>query len=275
MSLLHHCERKAKYVLFDQAQSPPSQAQQFGSLIHKALERYYSMAPELHTDEVLVELWAQETSEYVDAENGLHTKAIGKKVLSNYAKVYANDPWVAVRDYSGLPFAETQFEFELEDCDDLAVFLFGTIDLLVKNTQTGEYAVMDHKTGRSLGTEFMNRWKPNHQASAYILAAQQHYKLPVNKMIINGLQIAKTVQQAARVETYRDAAELEEFKTLALHYAYKLERLAQGDLAIPADSITCSSFGGCSFLNVCALTPALRETALANMKNNESVEGEL
>ena len=276
MSLLHTCERKAKFVLFDSVESPGSTAMDFGKMIHKALERYYLQTPDLHKEDVLVALWDEVTANYEDSENGIHTKAVGRKVLANYAKMYQNDPWVAVRDYSGLPLAETGFEFRFHQNQSVALsvdyLLFGTIDLIVQNSQTGEYAVMDHKTGRSLGKEFINRWKPNNQVSAYLYALNQHYGFEGNKFIVNGLQIAKTVQSTLRVETHRDADELAEFKDLALRAGQRLEAIHQGDFAAPADGMTCSQFSGCSFLGVCALSPKLRETALKNMTNNQVVE---
>ena len=275
MSLLQTCQRKAQYNLFNQVESAPSVAQSFGTLIHKALEQYYMLTPELHTPEIITEIWAKVALDYQDPEDSSkpHTKAIGHKLLKSYADTFKNDPWVAVRDKDGKALTESQFEFPIFSfADEIEYRLFGTIDMIVKNTETGEYAVMDHKTGRTLGQEFVNRWNPNNQVSAYILALNKFYNFRSNKAVINGLQVAKTVHATCRVEARRDFDQLDEFVELARSYCRDLVDLSEGKQGRAADGITCSQFGGCAYQNVCALTPKLRDTALQNMKETQQVE---
>lgn len=275
MSLMQTCQRKAKFSLFDSIEQPTGIAAQYGSLIHKALEKYYLLDPVDHTVDNITQIWSQVSSEWQDPEDSPHTKSTGAKILKNYAEKFAGDPWVAIIDSNGTPYAEVPFEFPIHSFEDVEVRLFGTIDLIVKNTLSRQISIMDHKTGRSLGAEFMNRWKPNNQMSAYVFAAREQFGFNCNSAIINGLQVAKTVQSVCRVETYRDQDELLEFKEIAIKNAIKLYNIYNGmDQAEPSDGSVCSQYGGCHYQQICALTPAIRQTALLNLKNEQSKESE-
>lgn len=266
ISLLQTCQRKAKFSLFDGVDIAPGIAARFGSLIHKALEKYYTIEPNERTVENILQLWSMQSADWVDSEDSPHTKAVGAKILKNYTEQFKNDPWVAAKDSNGNILAETEFEFLLHEEDNIEYRYFGTIDLIVRNTEAGYYAIMDHKTGRSLGLEFINRWKPNNQVSGYVLAAQIFYGLPCNRAVINGLQVAKTVQGVCRVDSYRDSDELKEFMEKAIRYAKIFHSIKESVEPTYADGSTCSQYSGCFYQQICALTPKLRDNALKNVK---------
>ena len=282
MGLLRHCERKADWILNKGQPDLSSPAADYGSLIHKALAEYYQLNPNDRFPETLVDIWnkVSETFEFKDPNK---TKEIGQKVLFNYAKTYTGEAWRVVSLPEIGPAVEVPFEFKFGLINDeilkkqAEVYLFGTVDMIVQNVDTGEYAVMDHKTTKTIGTEFSSRWKPNHQMSAYIYAMNSYFKLPTNKAIINGLQIAKTVQNTIRIETTRNQSELTEFKQQVYHSASRLWEMSINPDGFRsfADSTSCSMYGSCKMLNVCSLPPELRAGPLSLALSKKEIENDI
>lgn len=266
LSLLQTCEQKADYVLNHGFESKSSPAQQFGILMHRALAAWYSRPREARSLSDLLSRWELALSEagYVPADDK-RTAETGVKMLESYYAAFAKDPWEVAKDSLG-PIVERDFQFELFRNSEIIVNWFGTVDMVVKHRDTGQYAVMDHKTSGSVGKEFCSRWEVNHQLTGYILGVSRALGIPTNKAVINGLQVAKTKQQSVRVETIRDKDDYAEFTDNVVTAVSRYISSVAAKRFQMADSMACSSYGGCRFLEICGARPALRPRIIASLQ---------
>lgn len=276
LSLLQSCSRKAHYIFDHGFESKASAAAEYGTLIHEALASWYTLVPSSRTPAELVAAWKQfyEDSGFLPPDDK-RTLETGISVLNQYAKAYGDDRWEVVLDESGEPIIEREFEFVMIDTPAVQVKWFGTIDSLVQNRETGEIAVMDHKTSSSVGKEFCSRWEVNHQLTGYIMGAREALKMPVKKAVINGIQIAKTRSNIVRIETSRDANDFDELKQTVLQVLRQWTMMTDAKFYPMSSAFTCSAFSGCQFLEVCGVRSDYRAAVLASLKNKPMVSEEV
>lgn len=260
--LIHTCRRKALYALkMGMRPNVESAALLFGSALHKALEVFYKSAP---GDRSLLEVqdafedYASATKLAELGEEDKRSIKNGRKIISAYYKTYENDPWVVVKDKDGKPVVERSFELKADTKDGL--YIHGQIDCLLKNVETGEIVVCDHKTSSSLGTDFMNRIKPNLQFSAYAWAANK-MGFKVSRVMVNGIQVAKTKTDLIRVFTERTREDFDEMEDTFFE-ARRLYHYSDTYNVWPLNSLACSHWGGCPYREVCSLPEAHRKNAL-------------
>ena len=182
----------------------------------------------------------------------------GAKILTRYFEVYENDPWVSYRDAEG-PFVERSFELPWG-----SNYIHGTIDCILKNTQTGELVVCDHKTATSL-SDLANRVKPNVQFSIYAWAANQ-MGIPVNRVMVNGIQVAKTKSDFVRIFTDRNDEDYQEMRD-TVNSAVRTYMASMDTGSWPQNTSSCSNYGGCQYLELCSLGSELRKNAIAQIYN--------
>lgn len=263
VEIIQTCRRKAQYALSRNLRGEDeSEALLFGTAIHMALEAFYS-APIVNGERQLtleqfqdafVDVAVQSLGHLPDSDK--RSVANGKKIIEKYWEVYQNDPWVVVKDAQG-PVVERKFEFESRIP---GVVIHGQIDCLLQNVETGEIVVCDHKTSSSLGSDFMNRIKPNTQFSIYAWAAQvMGYK--VSRVMVNGIQVAKTKTDLMRVFTDRTEIDLMEmFETI--EDSVNLYKQSEERNLWPINSASCGQWGGCQYRDICSLSAPFRETAI-------------
>lgn len=267
--IIQTCRRKAYYSIHMdyRPSSGDSTALSFGSAIHKALEEFYRAGPGERSIDKCVDAFvacASGTKLIELASDDKRSISNGKRIIEKYFSVYRDDPWIAVTDEHG-PFVERSFEIAV----DSEINIFGQIDCLLKNVETGEIVVCDHKTSSSLGTDFMNRIKPNLQFSTYAWAARQ-LGWDVKRVMINGIQVAKTKTDLVRVFTERNQ---EDFNEMMETYNDSIEmmRQARNTNKWPLNSTACSHYGGCQYREVCSLPADQRDNAL-DVLSGKSVE---
>lgn len=260
--VIQTCRRKAYYQLHlgARAESEDSTALLFGSALHKAMEAFYLAPPESRSQQSCVDAFVDYASATKLAELPSDDKrsiANGLKIIDKYYSTYKDDPWVTVVDTSG-PVVERSFQLPVDPYRWL--YIHGQIDCLLKNTETGEIVVCDHKTSSSLGTDFMNRIKPNLQFSTYAWAARQ-MGFEVSRVMVNGIQVAKTKTDLVRVFTERTKEDFDEMIQTYLDSS-DLYFKARHDNKWPLNSTACSHWGGCQYREVCSLPVAQRKNAL-------------
>ncbi len=262
VDLIQTCRRKAYYALERNLRGgDESEAQLFGTAIHRAMEAFYGAPVEggerqltlEQFQDAFVDCASQTLAHLPDSDK--RSIANGKKILEKYWDTYQNDPWRVVVDASG-PVVERSFELKLTP----SIRIHGQIDCLLENVETGEIVVCDHKTSSSLGSDFLNRIKPNIQFSIYAWAARQ-LGFRVNRVMVNGIQVAKTKVDLLRVFTSRMESDEEEMWA-ALSEAVELYRGCQKRGVWPQSSSSCSNWGGCQYRDVCSLDAGFRETAI-------------
>lgn len=260
--IIQTCRRKAYYSLHlgVRPATEESTALLFGTAIHKALEAFYRQHPESRKLEDCVDAFMASAAQGKLAELPADDKRSiknGQKIVEKYFQVYQADPWVTVMDSDG-PVVERSFEIQAENYRWLRIH--GQIDCLLKNVETGEIVVCDHKTSSSLGTDFMNRVKPNLQFSTYAWAANK-MGFPVKRVMINGIQVAKTKTDLVRVFTERTKEDFDEMLQTYLD-STDLYFKSRQDEKWPLNSTACSHWGGCQYREVCSLPVAHRRNAL-------------
>jgi hypothetical protein len=294
LQLIQECLRKSRYALLEkwkpEGESP---ALTFGSAIHKALEIYYrgdvadrklpslsdleSLAFNAPTDDLgLIERAivgfvekAQPLAQLPDSDKRSILNGIW--ILHSYFKAYLEDPYVAYVDDQG-PFVEREFVFTLYSSPTLVIELFGTIDFALRHIANGNIIVGDHKTSASFGfggSSYWDRDRPNAQYCGYLLAAREVFKLDTTEFMVNVVEVkAKpktargSVPSFPRQITTRDADDFAEFReTILYNVKLYLEAMKTGIWPLgPVNA--CNNYGACTYKQVCAAPPSLRENIL-------------
>lgn len=293
LSLLQTCDRKSYYTLHEgwrgRNGSPP---QIHGLGIHKAMEVFYThpgkerelpvnfeehaqligqgyAAPEKHFLYDAVQAYATEVAplQSLPADDP-RSLTSGIWVLCHYFQTYINDEYVIHSDDKG-PIVERSFETVLHDTEKLKIILFGTIDFALRNQITGEVLVGDHKTTSRLGGEFMNRIKPNHQYTGYLLGAHRTLGTSSEHFLVNGIEVKAKPKTARggppkfiRQITRRDQQDFVEFTHAVVGAVERY--LHNCDVGTwPLGNVdACAMWGGCPYLKVCSAPNALRQNIL-------------
>lgn len=264
LEIIQTCKRKAYYALHKgYVGQEESAALLFGTAVHKALEVWYSHPKAKRSDAapLAIEAFhkACESLQTLDATDKRHPNN-GEKTLESYFEKYKDDPFEVLHDDYG-SIVERRFEFELY-CDDyLKIIIFGTIDVVLKNIETGTIIIADHKTTSALGTDFYQRCKPNHQYTCYVMGAQKALGLKTDLFMVNGLQVAKTKKEFARQVTQRTPEDFNEF-TQAVLWAVR----AYLDDTWPMGPVSsCTMWGGCGYRQICEVPASLRQNVIEAM----------
>jgi len=189
-------------------------------------------------------------------------------LFGEYVEDKKDDPYeILVVD--GKPLVEAMYSHDIVDKPDLLITLFGTVDAIMKNTDTGQIVVVDHKTSGRIDNSFFNRVKPNHQFTAYIHLAQQCLGLDTQNFMINGFEI-KAKPKTPRGKgpsfvnplTNRTPEDIENFiKSTEYFVRQYLGWVDDGFFPYgPVDS--CSNYGKCSFHDVCTSPEVIKESII-------------
>lgn len=293
LSVIQTCARKSYYSLERglraRAGSPPLI---FGSAIHKALDVFYSHtskerefpkdfdevapllahgheAPEQHFlyDAIKTFVAAAKPLEALpDTESRSITSGIW--VLSHYFKTYLHDVYVIHQDEQG-PITERTFAVPFYEDKQLRVELFGTIDFVLRNEATGQILCGDHKTSSRMGADFLNRIKPNHQYTGYLIGAHRALGVSDEHFLVNGIQVkARPLTSRGGPPTFtrqitrRTKHDFQEFQD-ALLWAIRSYVSWQDTNVWPLGTVdACSSWGQCPYLDVCSAPNELRQNIL-------------
>lgn len=289
LDLLQTCPRKAHYSLnLSLRQQQESDALAFGSAIHKALEHWYQLPvserilpASLYEDADMLPFQQGNTSAKHGALEAIRQFVVAKKdilgnlpdddkrsltsgirILKLYFKRYADDGFVVAADSSG-PLIERKFSFIIYQSPTLTIEYFGTIDVVLRNEQTGLLMVADHKTTASLGKEFFDRCKPNPQYTGYVMGAKKALGIDTNLFMINGIQTAKTKTEFARQVTERSEEDFVELKDSVVYQVTNWMAL-QNIKSYPQSSPgPCSNYGGCQYRPICEVPNKVKQNVIA------------
>lgn len=269
VSLINTCKRKAFYALERGLRSElDSEAALFGKAIHAGLEGWYLNN---HDDDKAIEDFKTESKPLLSLdENDKRHPKIGVAILKNYFKTYREDNLQIHKDTEGY-FIERDFEFLLSDTDFAEIWYFGRIDQAMFDPGLGKVLIVDHKTTSSLGKEFFNRIKPNHQFTGYVLGAKTCFDLDVDTFMVNGIQVAKT-EKAQRLTRHRVTYTKEDFD----EFREAIEETVRAYLhcretnrwAMTAPD-PCAQWGGCQYRLACESPIQLRDQILNNQYNKK------
>lgn len=131
-----------------------SNALTFGTMAHKALERWYQIGDErgVHPAETWVELCAQQEMSmegFVD-EQWSDLQELGLHLMEDYVDQYGTEPWLEI------VAVEQPFELLLREEDGRPICIYcGTFDAIAWDHQQEHYVIMEHKTAANITTDHL------------------------------------------------------------------------------------------------------------------------
>lgn len=300
LSIIQTCPRKAFYSLEHKWKAKYGSAPLiYGSAIHKAMEVFYrypgterSMpdnfdehatlmgqghpAPIDHFMYDAIAAFVQEAQPLAGL-NDYDQRSLSSGIwcLGHYFNTYLNDNYVIHADEHG-PMIERQFELILYENDDLTIILFGTIDLILKNIITSEILPADHKTVGRMNWDFMNRVKPNHQYTGYLIGAQRVLGIAGDNFLVNAFEVKarpKTDKAGPpkflRQITTRTPEDFSEFTDVVVG-AVKAYLGWQAENVWPLGHVdACAMYGSCQFHEICSAPNELRDNILQSKFTRE------
>lgn len=262
-----------------------------GKAIHKAMEHWYSLPAhyrqltkeedaiadtlvggalnvpsepyETALDSINAYVKAAEPLKWLGAEDK-RSIANGIKILKAYFKHYADDGLEVVRDETGKPYIERECEFIIHEDGEKVIKFHGTIDIILRNVISGQLFVADHKTTASLGTQFYNRIKPNHQYTGYIWAARECLGIDTDSFLVNGIQVAKTKSEFARQPTQRTEEDFQDLKEAMIEASERILKAVETGLFTMNAPNSCNTYGVCQFFDICSVPKKIRDTVIAS-----------
>lgn len=294
LDILQTCPRKAYYVLERKLKSQnESPATLYGSAIHKALEVFYShpskerSLPEKFLEQARLIPFGTVPSEshfLFDAvaafcevarplsalpDSDKRSLSTGVWTLFHYFKAYVDDPYVIYADETG-PYAERDFTLPFYEDESTQVELFGRIDAILVNRDTGVILPTDHKTSSIVGPDFYNRLKPSHQYTAYLLGSRLLLNKPdLDSFLVNCIQVKPEPTTSRgqpphfpRQVTKRNDGDIAEFTDVVRECVTNFLRYRSTQMWPLGPVNSCTAYGGCQFLDVCSAPGMLRENML-------------
>ena len=267
--LINTCGRKASYVFAKPEQDITSLAANFGRSIHVGLQCFYQAdrRDDNLLEEMIAAFKAAATPDILAIDNK-EKRSIGngEKILKQFFDTYREDVYEIYKDDVG-PFVERQFEVDLFP----GVRFFGTIDAILRNKETGELVVCDHKTTSTLGAGFPNKADVSHQLTGYVFACQA-MGIQVTRVMFQGLQVAKTMCQVLRVPAVITDDKIQEWKEWMQHTVTVWEMMSATKNYPMNGSQACTIYSGCHYLPVCSAPIRMRESIMAEITNTGDEE---
>ena len=273
LSIIQQCLRKTDYYLNKNLRGESENiALSYGKAIHIALEAYYS--DEIKSEEYMTSAFTSHADKLKELpKEDKHSIDNAVELLKLYHKIYKDDSWIIYKDY-----VEKDFEFNLEiKVNNLEVWLFGTIDTIMQNKQTGELAIFDHKTTSMIGDDFIKKVKPNHQYSFYVAGVRQAFKLDISSVYQNGLQKKNVFgkrgrldnPQLCRIKTSRDEYDLEDLQN-TIHFEVQRYLVAKEVNYWPMSTgFQCAGFSPCQYHEICSSKSDFKEKLIKEIYNKE------
>jgi len=273
---LKTCPRKYYYTLIlGSVRREESAHLTFGILLHEALELYdrQKLAGQTHDQatcaalkHVLVKTWNFELKRpWISDEPTKNRETLARTVVW-YLEQFADDPAETIILNDGKPAIELSFRMELgygprSGGDDY--YLCGHLDRVVKFE--GETWVTDRKTTKyTLSDDYFQKYSPDNQMSIYTLAGHLVFKQKVSGLIIDAAQVGVTFSRFRRGIVTRTPAQLNEWLVDLRWWLRQAELYAENQYW-PHNDKSCTMYGGCPFVKICATTPELRKQKLDAM----------
>lgn len=298
LSVIQECPRKSQYLLYEKwiaADEHPGTL--LGSGLHTGLETFYSGTPEERIMVPLEQLQIAALGNKTEDDDNLLVRSVrafakraaplaglpntdkrsianGAWILYHYFKHYIDDPYITYVDTDG-PFVERQFTLRVYEDTDLIIDVFGTIDIALVNTKTGDVLPGDHKSTSSFGfgeSSYFDREKPNHQYSLYAMGARRVFGIQSNNFLINMLGVKSRYSPKlhketgppdfARQLTARSEEDFEELIPVVLRAAKDYLNCIETNNWPLGPVSSCNLYGACTYKQVCASPKSLRENIL-------------
>lgn len=237
----------------------------FGILVHKGLEIYHKArhSGKYHEDALRTTVqWALEAT-WIRALNRPWTPnddKVGRtknrytllRTIIWYLDEYQDDPMATAIIEGGQPAVELPFMLDSGHTASTGeeFVLCGFLDRIA--VQQGRFFVTDVKTtGRPVDLHYFNRFSPDTQMTLYTLAGQSVFKIPVEGVMVDGIQVQVENNNFARQLTPRSPEQLVEWQEQLVYWLMQLNQCATSNVW-PRNDAACELYGGCPYRSVCA-----------------------
>ena len=276
LGLFKECPRKYYYQMVLGYQSKGQNVHlTFGLLYHASLERYdHALASGQDHETALDTMvqWALENSgtrtngTFTPWESGDEFKNRYTLIRSVvwYVEEHRNSHLRTLILDNGKPAVELSFKFEAFDVGGEPITLCGHMDKLVHEEGSRDRIwCSDHKTTKSALTDhWFKSFTPHNQFSLYTIAG--NIVLGADRcqgVIVNGAQIQVGFTRFGQRPAPRPKAVLSEWLSDAKLWITHARGCAESD-HWPMNDKSCTSYGGCPFAKVCAVSPTHRTSWL-------------
>lgn len=248
------CPQKYKYEHIEKLRGDKSPEQIFGTLVHSALEHYYSKAPVFPTlDEVLTRFRdAVHESALPEVDQPRYEQS-GVDMITRFAK--KNPAWTA--HVIGL---ETRFAVDITDPDSTEVHILSGIIDRVDAINDDTIEIIDYKTSRKLPAQ--SDVDKNLQLSVYHMAALKRWPSFAQKAIKLSLYFLRANE---KLTTTRTPAHIAETESHVQSVIRDIQSSTEADTFPPKPSPLCE---WCSFKPIC---PAWRHLYARNSSSPDAI----
>ena len=256
----------------------------FGLLMHKAREVYYKAraagagyeeAVEAAVSDALISTYNPSLRRPWISDDPNKNRWTLLRTIIWYLDKYKNDAIETATLADGTAATELHFQFDSGFRTKRGeVWEFcGWIDRI--GTLNGLAYIDDLKTSKNtIGQFWFDKFTPFNQFSMYVTAGQVVWKVPVQGLIVDGVQVAVTFSRFERGLVPRPAAVVAEWIEAQGFWLKQMEQAAEAGAeaetegrdaasAWPMNDTSCDRYGGCPARKICARAPGARAAALA------------
>lgn len=259
------CPQAAYWEFFDHFKSPlPNVHLHAGKCWASALERtrmaFYGDKIDAPTAQAYgLEQLVQDFGDFVVPERGSGSNKTLDRLIEAFSYYFLafpleTDPVQPHYARDGKPMVEFNFALPIDPINLLhpvtgePLLYAGRADMIA--TYAGSLSVYDDKTTSSLGATWGQQWTRRSQFSAYAWAARE-YGIPISQVVVRGIAILKTTINHQQAITIRTPHHIEEWHYQVVRDIKRAIECYKDGWFDKNLSDSCSSFGGCGFLQPC------------------------
>lgn len=272
MSLFKECPRKYYYaIILGYTPRAMSVHLAFGLHYHAALEAYdyarakgasHEQATIVAVRRALRDTWNFELKRPWFSDDKYKNRYTLIRSVVWYLAKFEHDSLKTIILANGKPAVELSFRFQTTyvSSGGQPFVLCGHIDRLV--TFGNMLHVLDRKSTKSTldgdsKEKFFAQFSPHNQMSQYSFAGRVIYDVPVQGVIIDGVQVAIEFSRFERGIATRSEAQLDEWYEMMGYYLGRAEHCAKTG-KWPMNELSCNAYGGCQFRRICNRSPEVR-----------------
>ena len=202
LNAFRNCPRKYKHRYIDHLRPVERpEALAFGSVIHEALEKWYTLPADTHRLLAILDLFDEQFPNHHADPQQKAKWHLARAMMVGYASHYASE------DFEVLA-VEKEFEAEIRNPDtgraSRTFTMAGKVDGVVRSLADGELYVLEHKTASTITSDYLDRLWTDTQVALYGFYLRQ-IGYPVVGVIYNVLLKSRLQQHTGETQEQYEA----------------------------------------------------------------------